>query len=614
MPDNYDDYDRDELIKLLRERDRRPRFGLVWERKEIEHERAINNDFVALDLDESLSSGGAPYQNLIIEGDNFDALRYLRMTYAGKVKCIYIDPPYNTGNKDFVYNDRFVDKDDVYKHSKWLEFMYQRLQLARDLLSEDGVIFVSINDENRAKLEILLDGIFGSRFGSFVWRTKDTGNDSTGNFSAVHEHILVYTLGNFAFNGNALNTKKYRNPDNDPKGGYALNPITCAKTFKERPNLYYPIQNPKTGYWYPCDPDRVWAYASEEKMKQDSKIRKETIEAYLSQELIVFPECKAEETFYYATKKELLAAIRKGTVPILPQKKTPLLREDLPDLDFWIGKRIATGRPSKKAYLNEKTNLISPVSSWIGSVNEDFDEDEEEAIFFMRSQKGREGTDVINEILGAKAFNYPKPPSLILELLRQATKPNDIVLDFFAGSGTTAHAILKLNIEDNGKRRFILVSNTETTEDEPDKNLCRDVCAERVRRVMLGNKKKEVTGLGGSFAYLKTRRIASGKILREIKHAQVWTALQLIHGTELAAFNPDLTVQQLETEKQVVLYLCNLKKRELKSVLDLQKGKRKIVVYSWQPALLAQYADVKNLTCLPIPQFLVERFTKGAKK
>jgi adenine-specific DNA-methyltransferase len=613
VADNYDDYSKEELIRELRAKNQKPRFGLYWERDDIEHERAINTDFVALDLDESLSCGDAPYANLIIEGDNFDALRYLRMTFAGKVKCIYIDPPYNTGNKDFVYNDRFIDKDDVYKHSKWLEFMYRRLELARDLLAEDGVLLVSINDENRAKLELLLDGIFqGMRFGSFAWRTKDTGNDSTGNFSAVHEHILIYALGNFAFNGNALNTQKYRNPDNDPNGRYALNPITCSKTYKERPNLYYPIQNSKTGYWYPCDSNTVWRYATDKKM--NGKIRTETIETYLHQELIVFPECKLEDTFYYETKEELLAAIRQGTVPVLPQKKTPLLREDLPDLDFWIGKRIATGRPSKKAYLNEKTNLISPVSSWIGGVNEDFDEEDEEAVFFMRSQKGREGTDAINEILGAKAFNYPKPPSLITELLRQASKPNDIILDFFAGSGTTAQAVLKLNAEDGGSRRFILASNTESTESEPDKNICRDVCAERVRRVIHGySNKKNIAGLGGNFAYLKTRRIASEILLSEIQHSQIWTALQLSHGAALSAFNPHSSVQQLQTENDVVMYLCKLTEQELTAVTDCLQTLQTVIVYCWQPALLTQYIEDENLTCLPIPQILIDRFATGVK-
>jgi adenine-specific DNA-methyltransferase len=174
--------------------------GLYWERNQIEHDKAENNDSVFFRLaDETgkpLSVGDAPYRNLIIEGDNFDALRCLRATHTNKIRVIYIDPPYNTGNKDWVYNDRYVNKDDRYKASMWLEFLYRRLLLARDLLASDGVILVSINDENRAKLELLLDKVFqGMRLGSFAWRTKDTGNDSGGNFSAVHEHILIYARG-----------------------------------------------------------------------------------------------------------------------------------------------------------------------------------------------------------------------------------------------------------------------------------------------------------------------------------------------------------------------------------------------------------------------------------
>src|ERR1035437_8335336 len=134
----YDDLSTEELVRLLETRDRRDatRFGLVWEANEIERDKALNQDFVALDLDPELScpKNADGWKYLIIEGDNFDALRYLRMTFAARVKCIYIDPPYNTGNKDFIYNDRFVDKDDLYKHSKWLEFMYRRFLLARDLL------------------------------------------------------------------------------------------------------------------------------------------------------------------------------------------------------------------------------------------------------------------------------------------------------------------------------------------------------------------------------------------------------------------------------------------------------------------------------------------------
>ena len=195
MADHYDDYTREELIRLLRERDRKPKFGLVWERDEIEHEKAINDDFVALDFDAGLSCGEAPFGNLIIEGDNFDALRFLRMTHAGKVKCIYIDPPYNTGNRDFIYNDRFIDKEDAYKHSKWLEFMYRRLELAKELLAEDGVIFVSIDDNEVNHLGMLMEKIFGqeNKVGTLIWKRRASPDSRNLNgVSSDHEYIFCY--------------------------------------------------------------------------------------------------------------------------------------------------------------------------------------------------------------------------------------------------------------------------------------------------------------------------------------------------------------------------------------------------------------------------------------
>ncbi|MEK6201529.1 MAG: site-specific DNA-methyltransferase [Desulfobulbaceae bacterium] len=211
MTSKYDHYNKDELIKIIEDRDRKPTFGLVWERHDIEFDRSFNQDFVALDADAKLSCGAGPWGNLLIEGDNFDALRYLRMTHAGRVKCICIDPPYNTGNKDFIYNDRFVDKDDLYKHSKWLEFMYRRFLLARDLLTEDGVLLVCINDDNRAKLELLLDqALPGMKIGSFVWRCRTGGNDTGGAFlSNNHEHVLVYGGAAFKFSGDEKSYSMY---------------------------------------------------------------------------------------------------------------------------------------------------------------------------------------------------------------------------------------------------------------------------------------------------------------------------------------------------------------------------------------------------------------------
>jgi len=179
-PSRYSQLSHEALVSLIERRDSERRYGLVWEREGIEPDRALNGDFVALDLDQELSTvpiDDQGWRNLIIEADNWDALRALRTAYAGRVKCIFIDPPYNRGSNDFAYNDRYIGKGDRYRQSLWLEFLYRRLLLARDLLADDGAIFVCINDENRSRLDLLMEqALPGMRLGSFVWRTKDTNN------------------------------------------------------------------------------------------------------------------------------------------------------------------------------------------------------------------------------------------------------------------------------------------------------------------------------------------------------------------------------------------------------------------------------------------------------
>ncbi len=215
MADHYETLSQAQLVSLLRKKDAEKKLGLVWERSEIEADAAIDANFIACTIDPALSDGAAPWRNLVIEGDNFDALRWLRMTYAHRVKCIYIDPPYNTGNKDWVYNDHYIDPNDRYRHSTWLEFLFQRLTLARDLLANEGVILVSINDENRAKLELLMDeALPGMRVGSFVWRTRTGGNDAKGAFlSDNHEHVLVYAGSKFRFGGTEKTFEMYKEFD-----------------------------------------------------------------------------------------------------------------------------------------------------------------------------------------------------------------------------------------------------------------------------------------------------------------------------------------------------------------------------------------------------------------
>ncbi|MBY6049424.1 DNA methyltransferase [Vannielia litorea] len=243
---------------------------------------------------------------------------------AGRVKCIYVDPPYNTGNKDWVYNDRYMDPEDRFRQSTWLEFLYRRFTLARDLLAEDGVILVSINDDNRAVLELMMDqAIPGMRLGSLVWRTRDTTSAKGGNFSDVHEHILVYVKPNFIFTGKQKSNKKYKNPDNDPRGIWNVDPLTLAFDRDDRENLFYPLHDPRTDIWYHCDPDRVWAYASKDRLKPGQKTRSDTMEAHIENRMILFPE--QQEVVVLNSKEEVLSAIELGAAPVAPRDKKPLI-------------------------------------------------------------------------------------------------------------------------------------------------------------------------------------------------------------------------------------------------------------------------------------------------
>jgi adenine-specific DNA-methyltransferase len=263
-------------------------------------------------------------------------------------------------------------------------------------------------------------------------------------------------------------------------------------------------------------------------------------------------------------------------------------------------------QPKVKRFRNELKREANPVSTWLSEVG-------------LNSEGSRE----IQAILGGQDFQYPKPRSLIEALLLASINDNDLVLDFFAGSGTTAHAVMKLNAEDGGKRQFILVSSTEATSEEPDKNLCRDVCAERVRRVALGyvNKKGEaVEGLGGSpstglrtgFAYLRTKRIPVSRVFNDVQHEQVWRALQLIHGVPLSGYDQGVLVQLAGNADDRLLYVPKLSEAVLAEVARVAALGGRLVVYSWQPGQIKQRVNAPNVAFEKIPEFLVSRFG-GAK-
>ncbi len=222
---------------------------------------------------------------------------------------------------------------------------------------------------------------------------------------------------------------------------------------------------------------------------------------------------------------------------------------------------------------------------------------------------GRAATLAVERLLGKGQFSFPKDEEIIEDFVRLTSGPDDIVLDFFAGSGTTAHAVHKLNAEDGGHRRCILVSSTEATVDEPDKNLCRDVCAERVRRVIQGYTSRDgekVAGLGGDFAYLRCHRIPPGKLL-ELDHAQVWTALQLIHREALTPY-AEAPFLWAGDEEQGLLYVPRFRREDARALRRQARQSAAVMLYSWQPETLRQHVPAPHVQHEPIPERLARRF------
>jgi adenine-specific DNA-methyltransferase len=597
-----------QLRRLLVEQLTKQKLGLYWESNAIERDAALNANVVLPRLIPEFShtpEGTHFHQNLIIEGDNFDSLRLLRATHAGKIRVIYIDPPYNTGNKDWVYNDKFVGANDRWRHSQWLEFLYQRLTLARELLTSDGVILVSINDENRSRLELLMDEVFPQRrLGSLVWRTRDTTNAKDGNFSDVHEHVLIYAGQGFSFRGREKLPTKYKNPDNDPDGPWNGDPLTLAFDRQDRPNLYYPLHNPKSDVWYPCDESRVWAYATEKRVADTTTLRAETMEEFVRLGRILFPDMEkrpekatakqiqnreqSSRTLVWNSMSELLEAIDSGDVPVTPKRQRPLLTRQTPNLEFWVGKKICFGRPLFKKHWKFLKSHVNPLGSWIARLGENDDDD----VLTLRSPQAGEGTEAIQEVFGSKVFQYPKPPLLIRELLSQATGDNDIVLDFFAGSGTTGQAVLELNAEDGGNRRFIMCSSTEATAKEPDKNLCRDVCAERLRRVMTGYSGKTGYSVaqGGEFAYLQLDKVEAADVAFEATAVHANTLISLRETASAGIFIASTAIQIIAKGSDWLTVLCpKVTPQTLDELAELPAthGVARLAVFCPRPKALA---------------------------
>ncbi len=293
---------------------------------------------------------------------------------------------------------------------------------ASDLLTPDGMILVSINDENRARLELLLDEVFpGWRLGTMTWRTQQGSNADQQCFLSVdHEHVLVYGNAGFSFNGFSKSYEMYGNPDNDPRGDWRTSDLTLGFSYKERPNLYYPLLDQKTGITYPPNPDRVWVYASEARLKEGQTLQAKTMEAFIELGQIIFPAEQRVET--WPTLDALLAAIDAGDVP--KSGKTPLLRRDLPNLEFWVGKPVGFGRPKFKRYKADLRNQTQPLSSWITPSFEEGSYEAETSFVSSTNQEGARLVETKENVKDAarKARRVPRSYGKVLFLTKDQSR------------------------------------------------------------------------------------------------------------------------------------------------------------------------------------------------
>ena len=412
-----------------------PTFEWLGKEKVVNHHqevpyRVLDRQYSYDETGQHVEDNGS--ENMIIHGDNLEALKALLPRYEGKVKCIYIDPPYNTGNEGWVYNDNVNDPkikkwlgevvgkegEDLSRHDKWLCMMYPRLKLLQRLLADDGVIFISIDDSEQANLHIVCDEIFGANnfIETLVWQ-KRTSPDARKKLSNGHEYILIYAKNAQLDGFNLLDiegkdAEKFKNPDNDPRGPWVSSDFTAQGW---RPNQMYEIVTPSGMKMKPPE-GRCWRHL---------------------------------ESVY-----------------------NTLLSEGR----LWFG-ADGCGVPRKKTYMKEKEG--KGIWTW-----------------WTNAEVGhtQEGTQELASILGKAVFDYPKPVRLLTRIFKLAANSDSIILDSFAGSGTTAHAVLNMNKADGGNRKFILVEMMDYSD---------SITAERVKRVIngYGEGKKAVEGSGGNFSY-----------------------------------------------------------------------------------------------------------------
>lgn len=452
------------------------KYGLVFEEHREEIDDILDTYTPVLTENKDLFINNDGQMNFLIEGDNLASLKLLEKTHKDKIDLIYIDPPYNTGNKDFIYSDIFVDSLDSFKHSKWLSFMKKRLLIARRLLSRKGIIFISIDDNEVAQLKLLCDEIFGNdNFrGQIVRGTGTPTGQGNAILSNEIDYILVYAKTEQAiFNGLPFNSEdaKIYNLE-DEYGKYLVRPLrkTGGEDRREdRPSMYYPVTAPDGTQIYPIAP-----LGYESRWRCQEKTYKQLIDDHRI-------EWKQDKTGW---------------------------------------------KVYQKFYLDGRTKQVGNL--WIDI------------------EGNKKATITMRNIFGENIFSFPKPVELIYRIAQIASYKNSCILDFFAGSGTTGHAVMKLNAEDGGNRKFILCTNNEN-------NICRDVTYERIKRVI------DKEGYAASLKYYKIDYVPiSDRLYYEYADELLKHIRELVELENVINFTGNTEIAIVLTEEELDNFISQL--------------------------------------------------------
>lgn len=469
------------------------KYGLVFEEHREEIDEKLENELPVLTEDENLFIDNGGQMNFLIEGDNLASLQLLEKTHKGKIDLIYIDPPYNTGNKDFVYDDTFVDGNDTFRHSKWLSFMEKRLSIAKNLLTDTGIILLSINDNEFADLKLLCDNILGidNFVENFIW-IKNSGGSLSKTTLTRHEYVLCYSKNIEA----SYNMPFYFMEKPGYKDVVALvdecknNGFTIEQT-KKKLSKYYAEHSELKGISLYNNIDETWRVFR------------------------TLPITAPNNQFY-----DVLHPVTGKPVKTPPRGwswSEETMKKNIEQGKVVFGKDETYGI-SQKLYL-EEAKFEHKRSTYICDQ--------------------AEGNKTLQSILvSTNAFNNPKPISL-LNYLFQNTPVNITILDFFAGSGTTGHAVMKLNAEDGGNRKFILCTNNEN-------HICRDITYERIKRVI------DKEGYEASLKYYKVDFVPmSDKVYYEYADELLAHVKELVELENAINFNGNAEIAIVLTDEEL---------------------------------------------------------------